>query len=226
MGENVAPGVKRIVDKVKAYPDQLGTVTCFMVVGLSQAQVPAWQRLERPHRRRPRPNEMNFWYHGISGNPPKFRSGDQPLPHSPAWNQLLQDPHQDCPRRIQHAAQGQTARFSTIEDGKDETLSPIVVWIAVRPNTINAGAVRDATLELSDPPPPLRRSATASWSRRHLRVRNYKTCGRWEQCLQDVRSQTTSSKCPRASHRNMPLKCAARTILPVCTARVGLEGLL
>jgi len=37
-----------------------------------------------------------------------------------------------------------TARFSTVVDGS-ETLGPVVVWIAVCPDTTNAGAVRDAT---------------------------------------------------------------------------------
>ena len=41
-----------------------------------------------------------------------------------------------------------TARFSTVEDSKDETLGPIVVWIAVRPNTTNAGAVCNATPDI------------------------------------------------------------------------------
>ncbi|KAF9786674.1 hypothetical protein BJ322DRAFT_1106808 [Thelephora terrestris] len=31
LGENVAPGVKRIIDKAKADPDRLCTVTCFVV---------------------------------------------------------------------------------------------------------------------------------------------------------------------------------------------------
>jgi len=36
MGDNVAPGVKRIVDKVKASPDKLDSVTCWMVDCLRQ----------------------------------------------------------------------------------------------------------------------------------------------------------------------------------------------
>ncbi|KAG8810249.1 hypothetical protein FRC19_004654, partial [Serendipita sp. 401] len=31
LGENVAPGVKAMVEKVRANPVHLGTVTCFMV---------------------------------------------------------------------------------------------------------------------------------------------------------------------------------------------------
>ena len=41
-----------------------------------------------------------------------------------------------------------TVRFSTIEDGKDQTFGPVVVWIAVRPNTTNAEAVRDVTPDI------------------------------------------------------------------------------
>jgi len=41
-----------------------------------------------------------------------------------------------------------TVRFSTVEDGKEETFGPVVVWIAVRPNTTNAGAVHDATPDI------------------------------------------------------------------------------
>jgi hypothetical protein len=42
-----------------------------------------------------------------------------------------------------------TVRFSTLEDGKeDETFGPVVVWIAVRPNTTNARAVRNATPDI------------------------------------------------------------------------------
>lgn len=48
---------------------------------------------------------------------------------------------------IQHSAL-KVARFATVEDGKPETFGPVVVWIAVRPNTTNAGAVRDATPEI------------------------------------------------------------------------------
>ncbi len=50
--------------------------------------------------------------------------------------------------RIKYSAL-KTARFLTLEDGEeDETVSPVVVWIAVRPNTTNAGDVRDATPDI------------------------------------------------------------------------------
>lgn len=40
-----------------------------------------------------------------------------------------------------------TARFSTVQDDK-ETFGPAVVWIAVRPDTTDARAVRDATPDI------------------------------------------------------------------------------
>ena len=120
--------------------------------------------------------EMNFWYHGVSGNPPKlmWRSDlkTNPFPIPPpgtnffkiptktangVFNTPLNDVWDDtvAPRILASMkAHGlkysalKTARFSTVEDGKDETLGPIVVWIAVRPNTTNAGAVRDATPDI------------------------------------------------------------------------------
>jgi hypothetical protein len=120
--------------------------------------------------------EMNFWYHGLSGNPPKlmWRSDleTNPFPLPPpgtsffkiptktahgVFNTPLNDVWNDivAPRILASMkAHGlkysalTTARFSTVEDGKDETLGPIVVWIAVRPNTTNAGAVRDATPDI------------------------------------------------------------------------------
>ena len=41
-----------------------------------------------------------------------------------------------------------TARFSTVEDGKEPTFGPVVVWIAVRPNTAKPRDVCDATPEI------------------------------------------------------------------------------
>ncbi|KDR76880.1 hypothetical protein GALMADRAFT_245977 [Galerina marginata CBS 339.88] len=120
--------------------------------------------------------EMNFWYHGISTNPPKlmWRSdlGTNPFPIPPPgtdfskipyktahgiFNTPLNDVWDDpvAPRILASMkARGlkysmlTTARFWTAEDGKDETRGPIVVWIAVRPNTTNAAAVRDATPDI------------------------------------------------------------------------------
>ncbi len=119
---------------------------------------------------------MNFWYHGLSGNPPKlmWRSDleTNPFPIPPpgtnffkiptktahgVFNTPLNDVWDDTvASRILASMKAhglkysalEMARFSTVEDGKDETLGPIVVWIAVRPNTTNAGAVRDATPDI------------------------------------------------------------------------------
>jgi hypothetical protein len=119
--------------------------------------------------------EINFWYHGVSGNPPKlmWRSDleTNPFPIPPpgtnffkiptktahgVFNTPLNDVWDTVAPRILASMKARglkysalkTARFSTVEDGKDETLSPIVLWIAVRPNTTNAGAVRDATPDI------------------------------------------------------------------------------
>ena len=119
--------------------------------------------------------EMNFWYHGISGNPPKlmYRSDLKtnpfpiPLPgtnffkiptktahgvfNTPlnaVWDTVAPQILESIKAHgLQYSAL-KTARFSTIEDGKDETFGPVVVWIAVRPNTTNAEAVRDATPDI------------------------------------------------------------------------------
>ena len=40
------------------------------------------------------------------------------------------------------------ACFSIVEDERDKTLGPIIVWIAIYPNTTNAGAVHDATPDI------------------------------------------------------------------------------
>jgi hypothetical protein len=119
--------------------------------------------------------EINFWYHGVSGNPPKlmWRSDleTNPFPIPPpgtnffkiptktahgVFNTPLNDVWDTVAPRILASMKARglkysalkTARFSTVEDGKDETLGPIVLWIAVRPNTTNAGAVRDATPDI------------------------------------------------------------------------------
>ncbi|KAJ3996782.1 hypothetical protein F5050DRAFT_46904 [Lentinula boryana] len=41
-----------------------------------------------------------------------------------------------------------TARFLTVEDGGNKSFGPIIVWIAVRPDTTNAEEVRDATPDI------------------------------------------------------------------------------
>lgn len=194
LGENVAPDVKHIVDRVKASPRHLGTVTCYMVDCLKrrvQAQQDAPQLSEAETLYLELSNdsdahsvvapdliskyEMNFWYHGISGNPPKlmWRSDleTNPFPIPPpgtnffkipsktvhgVFNTPLNNVWKEVAPRILASMKAhdlkysalQTARFSTAEDGKDETFGPIVVWIAVRPNTTNAGAVHDATSDI------------------------------------------------------------------------------
>lgn len=119
--------------------------------------------------------EMHFYYHGISGDPPEllWRSDleTNPFPIHPPGTSFSKIPtktarpvfktplnavwHDIAPRILASTkARGikysalQTARFSTDEDGKNETLGPVVVWIAVRPNTANAEAVRDATPDI------------------------------------------------------------------------------
>ena len=118
--------------------------------------------------------EMNFWYHGISGDPPKlmWRSDleTNPFPVPAPGTRFFK-----IPTKTAHGVFGtplnaiwdtvapqilasieahglkysalKTVRFST-EDGEKETFGPVVVWIAVRPNTTNAGAVRDATPDI------------------------------------------------------------------------------
>jgi hypothetical protein len=120
--------------------------------------------------------EMNFWYHGISSDPPQlmWRSDLEinPFPIPPPGTSFFKIPTKAvhgvfntplnrvwadtvAPRILASMkAHGlkystlTTARFSTVEDGKDETFGPIVVWIAVHPNTTNARAVRDATPDI------------------------------------------------------------------------------
>ncbi|KAG8993137.1 hypothetical protein FRB90_000780 [Tulasnella sp. 427] len=112
MGDNVASGVRRIVNKVRASPDKLGSVTCFMVECYKQE---AGQGDSPPSPTSPALSdaetlfsvlsnnsdartvvapdliseyEMNFYYHGISGSPPKllWRSNleSDPFPIPPA----------------------------------------------------------------------------------------------------------------------------------------------
>lgn len=121
--------------------------------------------------------EINFWYHGISGNPPKllwrsdFETNEFPLPKvgdrffkvptktaygvfntrlNEVWDSTVAPQIMDSlkARGLKYSAL-KTARFSTVdEEGGEETFGPIVVWIAVRPNTTNAEAVRDATPDI------------------------------------------------------------------------------
>ena len=121
--------------------------------------------------------EINFWYHGISPSPPKllWRSdletnefrlpqlGDRffKVPTKTAYGvfgtRLNEVWDTTVAPKILNSLKAhglkysalKTARFSTVdEEGGEETFGPIVVWIAVHPNTTNAGAVRDATHDI------------------------------------------------------------------------------
>ncbi|KAI0784034.1 hypothetical protein C8Q75DRAFT_725172 [Abortiporus biennis] len=193
MGENVAPEVKDIVDKVKASPNYLGYVTCFNVdlirkrldchipPAVSKEETLFSQLINDADAHTVvAPDliskyEMKFWYNGISGNPPEllYRSDleTNPFPIPPPGTTFSQIPsktvhgvfktplndvwHIVAPKIVASMkANGlkysvlTTARFLISEDGKDETLGPVVVWIAVQPNTTNARAVRDATPDI------------------------------------------------------------------------------
>lgn len=120
--------------------------------------------------------ESTFWYHGISGDPPKlFWRSDletNPFPNPPPGARFFKPPTKTAhgvfnttlnkvwdevapkiiasmkDHSIKYSAL-KTARFLILEDGEeDERAGPVVVWIAVRPNTTNAGAVRDATPDI------------------------------------------------------------------------------
>ncbi|GBE84205.1 hypothetical protein SCP_0601830 [Sparassis crispa] len=194
LGQNVAPGVRAIVDKVKADPVNLGSMTCFMVDCLNRrysAQPPPQDAVASSTS----PTfptsptiseadtifsqlsndsdaltviapaliskfEMKYWYHGISGNPPElmWRSDleTNPFPIPALGARFFKIPQKtahgvfntplNADRGLKYSAL-KTARFSTVEDGK-ETFGPVVVWIAVRPNTTNAEAVCDATPDI------------------------------------------------------------------------------
>ena len=119
--------------------------------------------------------EMTFFYHGISGDPPPllWRSDleTNPFPTPAPGTRFF-----TIPAKTAHGVFGtplndvwddtvapqilalmkahglkysalKTARFSTVEDGT-ESFGPIVVWIAVHPNTTNTVALRDATPDI------------------------------------------------------------------------------
>lgn len=120
---------------------------------------------------------MNFWYHGISGRPPKlmYRSdletnhfpipqpGDRffKIPTKTAYGVFCTPLNEVWDTTVAPRIRGlmksrgvkysslKTARFSTVvEENGEETFGPVVVWISVHPNTTNAGAVRDVTPEV------------------------------------------------------------------------------
>ncbi|KAL6298522.1 hypothetical protein BKA93DRAFT_820354 [Sparassis latifolia] len=118
--------------------------------------------------------EMKYWYHDISGNPPelmwcsdletnpfpipalgarffkipqKTAHGVFNTPLNAAWGTVTPQILASMKDRGLKYSALKTACFSTVEDGK-KTFGPVVVWIAVHPNTTNAEAVRDATPDI------------------------------------------------------------------------------
>ncbi|PPR03819.1 hypothetical protein CVT26_000995 [Gymnopilus dilepis] len=120
--------------------------------------------------------ESKFWYHGISSYPPDllWRSDleTNPIPHPPPGARFFKIPTKtahgvfDTPLNnvwdnvapkiiasmkdhgLKYSAL-KTARLLTLKDGEEEEMvGPVVVWIAVRPNTNTARAVRDATRDI------------------------------------------------------------------------------
>ncbi|ODN72666.1 hypothetical protein L202_08106 [Cryptococcus amylolentus CBS 6039] len=209
LGPNVAPGVRVIVDTVRAKPTYLGFVDCFAVDCLNRRySAPAGPK-DAPgsptsptsptiseantlvSQLSPRSDastvvipdliseyEANFWYHGISVDPPKlmWRSDleTNPFPTPQRGDRFFKVPTKTAhgvfntplnnvwdtvapliiasmkSHRLKYSALKAvrfSTRFSTLED-EDETFGPVVVWIAVQPNTTNAGAVRDATPDI------------------------------------------------------------------------------
>lgn len=116
--------------------------------------------------------ERQFYYHGLSGAPPEllYRSDleTNPFPIPPPGTRFFQIPYKTAggvfgtllndiwddkvaplvlAELKKHGIKWsafKTARFTTVADGKS-TRGPIVLWIAVRPNTTNAEALRDVT---------------------------------------------------------------------------------
>lgn len=119
--------------------------------------------------------ESDFYYNGLSGSPPPllWRS-DLEENHFPA--PLRGDRYFSIPVKTAHGVIGtplnavwpavapailaslksrgikysavQPVRFSIVEGDRDEYLGPVVVWIAIPPNSAKAGAVRDATPDI------------------------------------------------------------------------------
>ncbi|KAL1673562.1 hypothetical protein EV122DRAFT_282835 [Schizophyllum commune] len=119
--------------------------------------------------------ESDFYYHGLSGCPPPllWRSDleDNPFPAPRPGDRYFSIPVKTAhgvigslltavwpavapailaslkSRGIRYSAV-QPVRFSIVEGDGDERLGPVVVWIAIPPNSAKAGAVRDATPEI------------------------------------------------------------------------------
>ncbi|KAI0647128.1 hypothetical protein C8Q79DRAFT_925748 [Trametes meyenii] len=202
LGDDALPGVKAMVEKVRADRENLGEVTCFQIERLVRKYTPAEGAAASPPTSPTSQSfptspvlstnsaaltvvaphlvsefEMNFWYHGISGNPPKlmYRSDLEtnpfPLPQigdrffkiptktaygvfntplNGVWDTTVAPRVRDLmkARSIKYSSL-KTARFSTVvEENGEEAFGPVVLWIAVHPNTTNAGAVHDITPEV------------------------------------------------------------------------------
>lgn len=119
--------------------------------------------------------ERHFYYHGVSGDPPEllYRSDleTNPFPIPPPGTHFSKIPSKTAngvfgtPLNLiwddkvaplvltEMKSHGikcsalEMARFTTVADG-NVTTGPIVVWIAVRPNTTNAEALRDVTPDI------------------------------------------------------------------------------
>ncbi|KAI9432089.1 hypothetical protein H4582DRAFT_2084025 [Lactarius indigo] len=185
LGEGVAPGIQDHV-KVKANPEYLGSVTCFMVDCLTrvyQAEPTAQDGTKLPTSPTPRPSaldmvskyEMHFYYHyyhGVGDLQLMWRSDLElnPFPIPATGTCFFKIPtetaHGIFSTKLNkiialmkasglHYSALTTARFSTVEDGKEPTLSHVTVWIAVRPNTAKPRDVCDyegSVVRLDGPP--------------------------------------------------------------------------
>ncbi|KAF7308528.1 hypothetical protein HMN09_00701900 [Mycena chlorophos] len=119
--------------------------------------------------------ESDFYYNGLSGSPPPllWRSD---LEENPFPAPVRGDRHFSIPVKTAHGVIGtplnavwpavapailaslksrgikysavQPVRFSIVDGDRDEYLGPVVVWIAIPPNSSGAGAVRDATPDI------------------------------------------------------------------------------
>ncbi|ODN81166.1 hypothetical protein L202_03257 [Cryptococcus amylolentus CBS 6039] len=197
LGPNVAPGVRVIVDTVRANPTYLGCTRPRLVQRsapgsphsptsptISEANTlvsPLSPSSDASTVVTPdliSEYEANFWYHGISVDPPKlmWRSDleTNPFPTPQRGDRFFKVPTKTAhgvfntplnnvwdtvapliiasmkSHNLKYSALKAvrfSTRFSTLQD-EDETFGPVVVWIVVRPNTTNAGAVRDATPDI------------------------------------------------------------------------------
>ncbi|KAF8264968.1 hypothetical protein EI94DRAFT_1699830 [Lactarius quietus] len=180
LGQNVAPGVRVMVEKVRADPENLGSTQPSLPDKMFEADT-LYSQLSNDSDALTvvapaliSKFEMTYWYHGISGDPPKlmWRSDleTNPFPIPALGDRFFKIPQKTShgvfntplnavwdtvapqilvsmkTRGLKYSAL-KTVRFSIVEDD-EETFGPVVVWIAVRPNTTNAEAVHDATPDI------------------------------------------------------------------------------